>query len=120
MYAGRALGIAPLLAPARPARRIPRDPYVPSHAALYLQPAHVPVVPLQTRPVARFTSATWAVVSAALIGLVTNFAMHLVNLRMQNLGISGSLISLSVAIQAAAICLSALAARQVVGKWGLR
>jgi MFS family permease len=61
-----------------------------------------------------------AVAAAALVGLIANFSMHLVNLRMQNLQFGGPAISLSVAVQAFAICLSALAAQRLIARTGLR
>src|SRR5262249_13197507 len=62
----------------------------------------------------------WGVAAAAFVGLIATFSMHLVNLRMQNIGISASLISWSVAVQALAICLTALAATPLVARTGLR
>ena len=60
------------------------------------------------------------IAAAAFVGMLAGFTMHLMNLRMQNIGISGSLISLSVALQALAICVSAFAARWILPKIGLR
>ena len=65
-------------------------------------------------------TVTLAVVAASFVGLIATFAMHLVNLRMQSLGIAASLISFSVAVQAVAICATALTAKQLIARVGLR
>ncbi|HKF93458.1 MAG TPA: hypothetical protein VKB96_02440, partial [Gammaproteobacteria bacterium] len=90
-------------------RHQPRDVYVSRYPAPH--PKDEPEsAALTLRRGASVDNEAWTVTTAALIGLIASFSLHLVNLRMQNLGIAGSLISLSVAIQALAICISALVA----------
>jgi predicted MFS family arabinose efflux permease len=60
------------------------------------------------------------IASAALIGFATNLSMHLLNLRMQSLGVSGSAIGVSVAIQALGIVLAAPLTKYAIGKYGVR
>jgi MFS family permease len=79
-------------------------------------PAKIP----HARTDGRTTNVKWLIAIAAFIGMLASFSMHLVNLRMQNIGISGSVISLSVAIQALAICISAFAAKSIFERTGLR
>jgi predicted MFS family arabinose efflux permease len=76
------------------------------------------IVPERMLP--RYESIAWTVVAAAFIGLLANFSMHLINLRMQKLGIPASQISLSVALQAVGICVFALMAKSVIARAGLR
>src|SRR5713226_4339837 len=117
MYGARAIITAQLLQP-RPARQLPIERYVPRSPDVQSASQIADGAPGARRvPVG---SVTQAVAAAALIGLIANFSMHLINLRMQNLGIAGSLISLSVAVQAFAIFVSALAAKTVIAKTGLR
>jgi predicted MFS family arabinose efflux permease len=60
------------------------------------------------------------ITSAALIGFATNLSMHLLNLRMQSLGVSGSSIGVSVAIQALGIVISAPLTKYAIGRYGVR
>jgi predicted MFS family arabinose efflux permease len=60
------------------------------------------------------------ITSAALIGFATNLSMHLLNLRMQSLGVSGSSIGVSVAIQALGIVVSAPLTKYAIGRYGVR
>jgi MFS family permease len=97
----------------------PRPALLP-HADTPQQP-HAPDAQAGAAPVAasRLDIAR-GIAAACLIILVSNFAMHLVNLRMHDLGIAGSTISWTVALQALAICVSALAARPLLAHLGLR
>ena len=88
-------------------RPVPIQPASRAEAQPALQAASAPTV-------------TFAIVAASFVGLIATFAMHLVNLRMQSLGIAASLISFSVAVQAVAICVTALAAKQLIARVGLR
>ena len=100
-------------------RHQPRDVYVSRYPAPH--PKDEPEsAALTLRRGASVDNEAWTVITAALIGLIASFSLHLVNLRMQNLGIAGSLISLSVAIQALAICISALVAKRIIANRGLR
>src|SRR5262250_1788891 len=58
--------------------------------------------------------------AAALVGLATNLSMHLLNLRMQHMGVSGFGIGLSVAIQALGIIVAAPATKHVISLFGIR
>src|SRR5262249_10283221 len=60
------------------------------------------------------------IASAALIGFATNLSMHLLNLRMQSLGVSSSGIGVSVAIQALGIVLAAPMTKYAIGRYGVR
>ncbi len=117
MYGARAIITAQLLQP-RSARQLPIERYVPRSPDAQ-SASHIADGAAGARRVP-LGSVTQAVAAAALIGLIANFSMHLINLRMQNLGIAGSLISLSVAVQAFAIFVSALAAKTVIARAGLR
>src|ERR1041385_2188303 len=113
MYGAKAIAANLFLqGPAR-SRDLPKEYYVPKYPAPHPQSPSA-VVNQQVHQTAQFGNVTWAVVAAAFIGLIATFAMHLINLRMQSLGIAGSLIGMSVAIQAFAICVSALVAKQIV------
>jgi MFS family permease len=59
-------------------------------------------------------------ITAALVALATNLSMHLLNLRMQNLGATETAIGLSVAAQASGIILIAPFAKKVIARLGLR
>jgi MFS family permease len=119
MYGARAIITAQLLQP-RSARRLPVERYVPGYPSPDVQSASQIAGRAPGAQRVPLGSVTQAVAAAALIGLIANFSMHLINLRMQNLGIAGSLISLSVAVQAFAIFVSALAAKTVIARAGLR
>jgi len=58
--------------------------------------------------------------AAALVGLATNLSMQLLNLRMQDMGVSGFGIGLSVAIQALGIIVAAPATKHVISLFGIR
>ena len=58
--------------------------------------------------------------AAALVGFATNLSMHLLNLRMQHLGVSGFGIGLSVAIQAFGIIIAAPLTKHVISFAGVR
>src|SRR6266540_5084449 len=58
--------------------------------------------------------------AAALVGFATNLSMHLLNLRMQYLGVSGFGIGLSVAIQALGIIIAAPLTKHVISFAGVR
>jgi predicted MFS family arabinose efflux permease len=60
------------------------------------------------------------IASAALIGFATNLSMHLLNLRMQSLGVSSAGIGVSVAIQALGIVLAAPMTKYAIGRYGVR
>src|SRR5262245_38163322 len=60
------------------------------------------------------------IASAALIGFATNLSMHLLNLRMQSLGVPSSGIGVSVAIQALGIVFSAPMTKYAIGRYGVR
>jgi MFS family permease len=96
-----------------------RDAYIPKYPAPHAEAGKQPAAQALRRG-ASIDNEAWTVITAALIGLIASFSLHLVNLRMQNLGIAGSLISLSVAIQALAICISALLAKRVIANRGLQ
>src|SRR5919198_2288853 len=115
MYA-RAVVLGHMLQP-HPQRQGPRDVYRAEAAGRCDRAA---VSPSALAQGAQQVSLKRVVAAAALIGLIANFSMHLINLRMQNLGIAGSLIGLSVAVQAFAIFATALTARNVVARVGLR
>ena len=100
-------------------RHQPRDVYVSRYPAPHPKDGPESAAPTLRRG-ASVDNEAWTVATAALIGLIASFSLHLVNLRMQNLGIAGSLISLSVAIQALAICISALVAKRIIANQGLR
>src|SRR5947207_1478233 len=69
---------------------------------------------LRPAPVLVFT------ITAALVAFATNLSMHLLNLRMQNLGSNETVIGLSVAAQALGIILIAPFAKRVIAKLGVR
>jgi MFS family permease len=60
------------------------------------------------------------IVAAALVAFATNLSMHLLNLRMQRLGISEFQIGMSVAAQALGIVLVAPLAKHVISALGIR
>jgi predicted MFS family arabinose efflux permease len=60
------------------------------------------------------------IAAATLIGFATNLSMHLLNLRMQSLGVSGSSIGVSVAIQALGIVFAAPLTKYAIGRYGVR
>jgi predicted MFS family arabinose efflux permease len=66
------------------------------------------------RSIAAFISA------AALVGFATNLSMHLLNLRMQHLGLSELAIGVSVAIQALGIVVVAPVTKHVIARCGVR
>jgi MFS family permease len=70
--------------------------------------------------IARSNDAAYGVLASSILGAASSFALHLVNLRMQSLGVEPSLISLSVAVQAAAICITAFALRSLIRRSGLK
>jgi len=121
MHGGARLVAANRLLQSQPdSRKAPRDPYVSKYPHPDQEPVKTPAGRQQLRRPARTDNVARTVAIAAFIGLIASFAMHLVNLRMQNLGISGSLISLSVAVQAFAICATALVAKHVIARFGFR
>jgi predicted MFS family arabinose efflux permease len=67
-----------------------------------------------TAPLVAFIAA------ATLVGFATNLSMHLLNLRMQSLGVSGSSIGVSVAIQALGIVFAAPLTKYAIGRFGVR
>ena len=58
--------------------------------------------------------------AAALVGFATNLSMHLLNLRMQSLGLSELSIGISVAIQALGIVVAAPFTKHVIARCGVR
>jgi predicted MFS family arabinose efflux permease len=60
------------------------------------------------------------IVSAAFIGFATNLSMHLLNLRMQSLGVPSSGIGISVAIQALGIVFAAPLTKHAIARYGVR
>lgn len=60
------------------------------------------------------------IAAAVLVGLATSMSMQLLNLRLQSLGASGSLIGLSAAIQAAGIIAAAPLTRRLLAFAGVR
>jgi len=90
-----------------------------TYAAPRAYAAPSPPLIRQERP-AGTEAAKWAVGAAAFIGLIATFTMHTINLRMQNVGIGGAAISLSVALQALAICVAALLGKPIIATIGLR
>src|SRR6185295_11157361 len=120
MHGARVIATNLMLQSRSHSRTMPRDPYVSKYPHPEREPASEPRDQQTSRPVHRVDDVRWVIAIAAFTGLIANFAMHLVNLRMQNLGIGGSLISLSVAIQAFAICATALVAQHVVARAGLK
>jgi MFS family permease len=60
------------------------------------------------------------IAAAALVGFATNLSMHLLNLRMQHLGMSEFAIGLSVAIQALGIVIAAPLTKHVISFCGVR
>jgi MFS family permease len=58
--------------------------------------------------------------AAALVGFATNLSMHLLNLRMQRLGLSELAIGVSVAIQALGIVVFAPFTKHVIARCGVR
>src|SRR5205085_1996084 len=70
------------------------------HSSADFQPTVRSVDQESIRPITGIPDLWLAVAAAAFVGLIATFSMHLINLRMQRIGISGSAISWSVAIQA--------------------
>jgi len=68
----------------------------------------------------RLTSIVVFISTAVLVAFATNLSMHLVNLRMQSLGISEFYIGVSVATQALGIVLVAPFAKYVIAALGIR
>lgn len=66
------------------------------------------------------TSIVVFILTAVLVAFATNLSMHLVNLRMQSLGISEFYIGVSVATQALGIVLVAPFAKHVISALGIR
>src|SRR4051812_16490957 len=60
------------------------------------------------------------IAAAALVGFATNLSMHLLNLRMQTMGVSGIGIGLSVAVQALGIMIAAPLTKHVIAVIGVR
>jgi predicted MFS family arabinose efflux permease len=60
------------------------------------------------------------IVAAAFIGFATNLSMHLLNLRMQSLGVTSSGIGVSVAIQALGIVFAAPLTKHAIARYGVR
>jgi predicted MFS family arabinose efflux permease len=60
------------------------------------------------------------ILAAALVGFATNLSMHLLNLRMQHLGISGFWIGVSVAVQALGIIVAAPLTKHIISVCGIR
>lgn len=60
------------------------------------------------------------ILAAALVGFATNLSMHLLNLRMQYLGVSGFWIGFSVAVQALGIIVVAPLTKHVIATYGIR
>jgi MFS family permease len=120
MYGARALAANIMLRPSPPRREPPPDRYASTYHYPEPPAANDLTERLPLRKISRADTATWAIAAAAFIGLIASFSMHLINLRMQNLGFAGAAISFSVALQALAICASALAARRMIANVGLR
>jgi|GEM_PF-6095379 len=77
-------------------------------------------VPFLTRGDARLIPITGFIAAAAVVGFATNLSMHLLNLRMQAMGLSGLEIGTSVAIQALGITFAAPVTKHVIGFCGVR
>jgi len=71
-------------------------------------------------PGGRLTSIVVFILTAVLVAFATNLSMHLVNLRMQSLGISEFYIGVSVATQALGIVLVAPFAKNFISALGIR
>src|SRR5436853_4986794 len=68
----------------------------------------------------QITSIVVFILTAVLVAFATNLSMHLLNLRMQSLGISEFYIGLSVAAQALGIVLVAPVAKHFISALGIR
>ena len=86
-----------------------------SKAAGETKPAAVPDDD-RSRPI----SIVVFILTAALVAFATNLSMHLLNLRMQNLGISEFGIGLSVAAQALGIIIVAPLTKHAISAFGIR
>lgn len=87
------------------------------------QPERTAATPSAAAPAAAQsdTSSIVAFISAAaLVGFATNLSMHLLNLRMQRLGLSEFAIGVSVAIQALGIVVAAPFTKHVIARCGVR
>src|SRR5260370_5191013 len=77
-------------------------------------------IPFWTQADARLIPITGFIAAAAVVGFATNLSMHLLNLRMQAMGLSGFEIGTSVAIQALGITVAAPVTKPVIGFCGVR
>src|SRR5713101_1385314 len=77
-------------------------------------------IPFLTQGDAGLIPITGFIAAAAVVGFATNLSMHLLNLRMQAMGLSGFEIGTSVAIQALGITVAAPATKHVIGFCGVR
>jgi len=99
----------------------PCEAFRPRFAAPRTAARGAPVPPPTTAAHDEGTPAIVAFIAAAtLIGFATNLSMHLLNLRMQSLGVSGSGIGVSVAIQALGIVFAAPLTKYAIGRYGVR
>src|SRR5712692_1658107 len=113
MHVARALAVDFINRPPSRHREFPRDPYVSNYPAP-LQLIEQPAEPIGIQKASRSNTTRRAVTTASFIGLIASFSMHLINLRMQNIELSSSFISASVALQALVICITAFAARTII------
>jgi hypothetical protein len=86
----------------------------------FVPPAASTAVGEETRVDERSTSVVPFILAAALVGFATNLSMHLLNLRMQFIGVSGWWIGVSVAVQALGIILVAPVTKHVIATYGIR
>src|SRR5436305_14738505 len=86
----------------------------------FVRPAASTAVGEETRAGERSTSVVPFILAAALVGFATNLSMHLLNLRMQFIGVSGWWIGVSVAVQALGIILVAPVTKHVIATYGIR
>jgi Major Facilitator Superfamily len=68
----------------------------------------------------RLVPITGFIAAAAVVGFATNLSMHLLNLRMQAMGLSGFEIGASVAIQALGVSFAAPVTKHIIGRFGVR
>jgi len=87
------------------------------------QPEGIAAIPRAAAPAAARSdrsSIVAFITAAALVGFATNLSMHLLNLRMQHLGLSELAIGVSVAIQALGIVVAAPFTKHVIARCGVR
>ena len=87
------------------------------------QPQQASAIPSAAVPAAvqsDRSSVVAFIAAAALVGFATNLSMHLLNLRMQHLGLSEFAIGASVAIQALGIVVAAPFTKHVIARCGVR